>query len=167
MHRRHLFAGMTLLVSTAGCLGDSDRDPAVTQLSTTETDPPLFMFEQPLGVENATNAEATDIIQIGDTDDSHWVVAMANAEEPIETAVSVTGPDDADEPIVETTVELSRSAYVALSLREPGAYSIAFEWTAGRETVSIESSKIDCNDSNDSVLIGADGEIERTSRASS
>ena len=185
MKRRQVLA-TTPLVAVAGCVDDgttgrssddsapadesgddspsaieSGDAPVVSHPSERDANPPLFPLEYDLDVENATDASPAEIVQIGETSDSHWVVGMADSDDPIATAVSVFGPDGGDEPVFETEVDLSRSVYVALTLRHPGSYAIEFEWGDETETVSVAERYVDCNSSNDSVLLDPDGGAER------
>ncbi|WP_246999860.1 hypothetical protein [Halosolutus gelatinilyticus] len=167
MRRRHLLASTALFAATAGCFAD-DRSPtetddpptppAVTELEGDAADPPLSLFARDLGVDGADDATAAIAVRIGDDGGSHWVVAMADTDDAIETTVSVARSDSSDEPLYEATVGLSRSTYAAVNLRERDRYAIAFEWDDHREVVTVAERYVDCNESTGAVLLDPDGE---------
>lgn len=173
MNRRQFLATTPLLASVAGCLETVSRDdtPSITTLEGGDVDPPLFLFESDLGVDGAEDATAATMLRVGDSPDSHWIVAMADTDESLETTVVVHHPsaaadDDGVEtdvdPLYEETVDLSRSSYAAIQLRDSSVQTVALEWDGGTWARTVPAERIDCNSSNDSVLLNPDGTAERT-----
>lgn len=173
MNRRQCLASAILFVGTAGCLETlpGDEPPAVTTLEGDDVDPPLFLFEHELGVDGAEDASPATVLRVGDSPDSHWVVAMADTDESLETTVVVHHPSAAAdddgvetdvEPLSEETVDLSRSSYAAVQLRDSNARTVGLEWDGGEWARTVPAERIDCNASNDSVLLDPDGTVERT-----
>ncbi|SDQ44543.1 hypothetical protein [Natronobacterium texcoconense] len=140
-------------------IGDATGDATATTLDESDANPPLFLLEHEFGID-IYEATPEAILRIGETDDSHWVVAMADSDDPIETTVTVS---DGRKAVSSETVGLSRTSYVALVLRDPVANTVRLEWGENHEwSRSVPTRLIDCNSSNDSLLVDPDGDVERT-----
>lgn len=180
MRRRALLASLPVAgtLTTAGCvervrstLGTTDEDPESSDRSTPADDEPavrslegwrpemLWLFRD-IGADSVTRGEGAEVVGIGSGEDSHWVTVAAEHDDPIEASVAV-GPVDG-EPLYEATVALSNTRYLGVRFAHVGRYRVRVESADHAWATTVLEGSIDCNESNQAVLLAEDGTVRTT-----
>jgi hypothetical protein len=101
--------------------------------------------------------KATTLIQFGSSADSHWVIVLADSEQPIDATIAISRADR--EPFYTETVTVTAERYAGFRFMAPGAYTVSISTDDGGEAVSVSEGLIDCNRSRQIVRLQPNGEL--------
>lgn len=109
-------------------------------------------------IEVPENPIVAEAIQVGASNDSHWVTILAESETPVEISIQT----DQNESVHQLTTTLSTSQYVAIRFEKPDDYVVECLTDDFRSEFRVRESNIDCNRSDQTVLLRGDGSIDET-----
>lgn len=132
-----------------------DGEPEITTLEGWK--PELMWLFHDIGGDSVTRGEGVEVVGIGSGEDSHWVTVAAEHDDPIEASVAVGTADG--EPLYETTVALSNTRYVAVRFAHVDRYRVRVETFDHAWATTVPEGSIDCNESNQAVLLAEDGNV--------
>ena len=161
--RRFIAGGLTLGGAIGGGLFVWYRNPRVLRLDAAAVDPPLILFEMEFDLE-VTDPTVAAAVQFGSSSDSHVVVLLAEASEPVRTSIAVRRTDRPalDGPFYTETISLAVDSCEVLRFEQRGRYAIIVDSPDHAGSIAVSRDLIDCNNSHNAVLLTEQGSVEST-----
>lgn len=161
--RRFIAGGLTLGGAVGGGFFVWYRNPRVSHLDATVVDPPLSLFEREFDLEIDDPTVATAVL-FGSSSDSHVVVLLAEASEPLQTSIAVRRTDRPalDRPFHTETLSLAVDSCAVLRFEQRGTYAITVDSSDHSGSIAVPRDLIDCNHSHQAVLLTERGSVEST-----
>lgn len=168
MRRRALLAALPAAgsLALAGCLdrirpaaaGESDDDARPEVRSLSGWRPPFTSPFHHSAVNPVADGESVELVAVGSGEDTHWMTVAAESDDPVETTVEIRSGDG--ETLHETTVGLSNTRYLGVRFAHVQHYVVEVESDRHEGNVDVSEGWIDCNESNQAVLLTEDGRVE-------